>query len=70
MSFSYSQVTTGALVMLHNGKVVEVTDAASQDLGDYYNESGSLPRETIFIGTTSAGKTIVSDMSEIVSIIA
>lgn len=68
-------VEVGDNVKLRDGRLVLVTAAASQDPDDYrwYAEDGEtinaeLPVETIFIGSCN-GKSVVSDMSEVVSIL-
>lgn len=69
-------VKNGDNVKLRDGRLVLVTDAASQNLDDYrwyasddITINAELPVETIFVGTSN-GKTIVSDMSEVVSVLS
>lgn len=56
----------GDTVTLRDGRIVYVTDAADQ-VPEAYPDN--LPVETIFVGMTAGGRSVVSDMSEIVSIL-
>jgi len=68
-------VKNGDAVQLRDGTHVLVTDAADQDPDAYrwYAADGvtvnaEMPVETIFVGVTPSGKTVVSDMSEVVTV--
>lgn len=68
-------VKSGDVVVLRDGRIVDVTDAASSDPLNYqwYDEvteelNDELPRETIFVGRSHDG-TVVSDMSEVIAIV-
>lgn len=64
------QVVAGDTVEMRDGRVVYVTDAASQNPRAYVlTGEQEVPVETIFIGVTATGRTVVSDMSEVVSVL-
>lgn len=79
------QVRNGDIVELRDGRIVVVTDAADpgEPVGEYQTISrtawleqgievvtSSMPAETIFVGQGQNGGTVVSDMSEVVSILS
>lgn len=76
------QVKSGDRVKLRDGRIVDVTDAADAhpDAWRTYDRhayetrgewvvTSEMPPETIFVGRTENGGTVVSDMSEVVSIL-
>jgi hypothetical protein len=76
------QVRIGDVVKMRDGRVVDVTDAPEDitspfewiSKADYERGvetvTATMPAETIFIGKTKRGNTVVSDMSEVVSILS
>lgn len=76
------QVRTGDRVKMRDGRIVDVTDAADNhpDAWRTYDKyayetkgqwivTSEMPRETIFVGIDTNGGNVVSDMSEVVSIL-
>ena len=69
------QVRVGDRVRMQDGSIVNVTDAAFNDPREYILEDPdaekimTFPPETIFIGKTDGGRTVVSDSSLVVSIL-
>ena len=69
-------VKNGDNVKMRDGRLVLVTNAASQDPLDYQwwsqdekTLNAELPVETIFVGVCG-NSTVVSDMSEVVSVLS
>ncbi len=76
--YDYPQVDDK--VILRDGREMTLTDVPEQgpyetiDRTAYFEEgkmivTSSMPAETIVVGTTAGGKTIVTDMSEIVGVL-
>lgn len=67
------QVRCGDIVKMRDGRVVSVTDAAYEEPELYIlsdeDEIIEFNPETVFVGETPTGRTVVSDMSEVVCIL-